>query len=60
MPKNFSQIAAMREIVSKTCGYSKCGKTIKGLKTKRYCDESCKQHAKRERKNQLSIKEKTT
>lgn len=57
MPKNFSKIAAMREIVSKTCGNVKCGKTMVGLKIKRYCDETCKQQAKRERQSQIAIKE---
>jgi hypothetical protein len=56
VPKNFSKIASMREIVTKHCGYTKCGKVIMGLKIKLYCDESCKQHAKRERKENKGCK----
>lgn len=57
MPKDFKKIAGMREIVSGFCWNSKCGKVIVGLKTKRYCNETCKQQAKRERQSQLAIKE---
>lgn len=40
-------LAAMRAIESKQCVV--CGEEIKGLKSKKYCTEKCKQKAKYER-----------
>lgn len=45
-----AKLAAMRVIEKKPCAH--CGKPIEGIKKKKYCDESCKQKAKYERKKE--------
>lgn len=47
-------LAAMREVTTKFCLH--CGKEIKGIRIKKYCDESCKQAAKYQR-NKIGKKE---
>ncbi len=49
----FARIAAKRKSETKKCSY--CPKMITGIMTKRYCDEACKQRAKRHRAKTLSI-----
>jgi hypothetical protein len=41
-------LAAMRVVTSKYCHH--CGNEVKGIRIKKYCDESCKQAAKYQRK----------
>jgi hypothetical protein len=41
-------LAAMRKIVIKPCG--QCGKEFQGYAKGKWCSETCKQRAKRERK----------
>jgi hypothetical protein len=40
--------AAQREIVISTC--IQCGAEMRGLRTKRYCGDACRQRARRERR----------
>lgn len=47
-PNPGAELAALREIERKQC--TVCGKEIEGLKSKKYCSESCKQKAKYLRK----------
>ncbi len=47
-----AELAALREIERKECAV--CGTVIEGLKSKKYCSESCKQKAKYNRKKGAS------
>lgn len=48
-----AKLAALRKIVTNNCAF--CGKEIEGLKTRKYCNESCKQGAKNARNRSKKI-----
>lgn len=52
-----AKLAAMRVIEDKVCALEGCGKIITGIKKKKYCDDTCKQRAKYQRKKSKSDKE---
>jgi hypothetical protein len=45
-----SALAALRELVPRTCGH--CGKAFTAIKKARYCCHSCRSMAYRKRKNE--------
>jgi hypothetical protein len=52
-----AKLAAMRVIEDKVCALDGCNKIITGIKKKKYCDDTCKQKAKYQRKKQSAKKQ---